>query len=52
MTEVKNNELLDAIKYYVDHLLNEEDPERTASYYLAQCVNEYLNLGIEESLEL
>lgn len=44
-------EILEAIEYYVDHLLNEEDPERTAGYYLAQCINDYLNLGIEESQE-
>lgn len=42
-------EQLEIIKYYVEHLLNEEDPERTAGYDLAQCVNEYLNLGIEET---
>lgn len=45
------NDLLESIKYYADHLLNEEDPERTAGYFLAQCINEYLNLQIEESLE-
>lgn len=46
-----DSDLLEMIRYYTDHLLNEEDPERTASYYLAQCVNEYLELGIEETLE-
>lgn len=45
----RQDELLGAIKFYVDHLLNEEDPERTASYDLARCVNEYLELGIEET---
>ena len=40
---------LGLIRYYVDHLLNEEDPERTAGYHLAQCINELLELGIEET---
>lgn len=48
----RQDELISAIRFYVDHLLNEEDPERTASYDLAICINEYLDLGIEESLEL
>jgi hypothetical protein len=46
-----SSELLEMIKYYTDHLLNEEDPERTAGYHLAQCINEYLYLEIEETQE-
>lgn len=44
-------EQIDLIKYYVDHLLNEEDPERTAGWSLAQTINEYLSLGIKEFWE-
>lgn len=49
--EPSSSELMKMIRYYVDHLLNEEDPERTAGYHLAQCVNEYLYLEIEETQE-
>lgn len=44
----QRDDLLGSIRFLVDHLLNEEDPERTASYDLAVCINEYLELGIEE----
>lgn len=47
-----SEELLDMIKYLVDHLLNEEDPERTAGFSLAECINEYLDLGVEETWDL
>lgn len=49
--QLEESELMGRIRYYVDHLLNEEDPERTAGYYLAQCINEYLYLEIEETQE-